>query len=89
MCAQRGLPAALKKRAITSSFTRPPPSPESARITNAIEGPHEEFKRCVKTQTALPPADTIAMLFWGLIASDCHAQGRRDGKRSQTYRSVA
>jgi hypothetical protein len=65
------------------TFARPPPTQESARITDAIEGPHEEFKRCIKTQTALPPADTTAMLFCGLIASDCHAQGRRDGKRWQ------
>jgi hypothetical protein len=65
------------------TFTRPPPRPERARITNAIESPHAEFKRCIKTQTAPPPADTTAVLFWGLIASDCLAQGRRDGKRWQ------
>ena len=32
--------------------------------TNVIERLHEEFKRRIKTQTALPSADTTAMLFW-------------------------
>jgi transposase-like protein len=42
---------------------------ESARITNAIQQLHEEFKRRIKTQTVLPSADTAAMLFWALLAS--------------------
>jgi transposase-like protein len=37
---------------------------KSARITNAIERLHEEFKRRIKT----PSAETAAMLFWALLA---------------------
>ena len=52
------------------TFARLPPSQwRSARTTNAIERLHEEFKRRIKTQTALPSADTAAMLFWALLAS--------------------
>jgi hypothetical protein len=29
----------------------------------------EEFKRRIKTQTALPSGETAAMLFWALLAS--------------------
>jgi putative transposase len=36
---------------------------ESIRKSNAIERLHEEFKRCIKTQTILPCAETAAMLF--------------------------
>ncbi len=39
------------------------------RANNAIERLHEEFKRRIKTQTVLPSADTVAMLFWALLAS--------------------
>ena len=70
----------LKHRAVADSleeaggrlftFTRLPPSQwRSVRTTNAIERLHEEFKRRIKTQTALPSADTAAMLFWALLAS--------------------
>jgi transposase-like protein len=46
------------------AFTRLPPSRwKSARTTNAIERPHEDFKRRIKTQTVLPSANTGAMLF--------------------------
>ena len=52
------------------TFTRLPPTQwRSARTTNAIERLHEEFKRRIKTQTVLPSADTVAMLFWALLAS--------------------
>jgi putative transposase len=70
----------IKHRAVADSleeagdrlftFNRLPPSQwRSARTTNAIERLHEEFKRRIKTQTALPSADTAAMLFWALLAS--------------------
>jgi len=32
-------------------------------------GIEKEFKRRIKTQTALPLAETAAMLFWALLAS--------------------
>ncbi len=35
----------------------------SIRTSNAIERLREEFKRRIKTQTALPCAETAAMLF--------------------------
>jgi transposase-like protein len=40
-----------------------------AQREDAIERLHEEFERRIKTQTALPSADTAAMLFWALRAS--------------------
>lgn len=52
------------------TFTRFPVCQwRSLRTTNAIERLHEEFKRRIKTQTALPSAETAAMLFWALVAS--------------------
>jgi len=39
------------------------------RTTNAIERLHGEFKRRIKTQCALPNAETAVMLFWALVAS--------------------
>ena len=36
---------------------------KSARTTNAIERLHEKFKRRIKTQTVLPSAEAVAMLF--------------------------
>ena len=47
----------------------PPQQWKSLRTTNAIERLHGEFKRRVKTQCALPNAETAAMLFWALMAS--------------------
>jgi transposase-like protein len=81
----------LKHRAVADSleeageclfaFTRLPPSQwRSARATNAIERPHEEFKRRMKTQTVLPSADTATMLFWALLAS-----GQINMRRSAIY----
>ena len=52
------------------TFLRYPPQQwKSLRTTNAIECLHGEFKRRVKTQCALPNAETAAMLFWALMAS--------------------
>ncbi len=52
------------------TFLRYPPGQwKSLRTTNAIERLHEEFKRRIKTQCALPNAETAAMLFWALMAS--------------------
>ena len=52
------------------TFTRHDQSQwKSARTTNAIERLNEEFRRRIKTQTVLPCADTVPMLFWALLAS--------------------
>ena len=65
------------------AFTRLPPSQwKSARTTNAIERLHEEFKRRIKTQTALPSAETAAMLFWALLASGQITMRKVDGWQS-------
>ncbi len=80
----------LKHRAVADSledagdrlftFTRLPLSQwRSARTTNAIERLHEEFKRRIKTQTVLPSADTVAMLFWALLASSQINRRKVDG----------
>jgi hypothetical protein len=54
----------------------------SARTTNAIEKLREEFKRRIKTQTVLPSVDTVAMLFWALLAP-CQINMRKvDGWRT-------
>ena len=46
------------------TFLRYPPEQwKSLRTTNAIERLHDEFKRRIKTQCALPSAETVAMLF--------------------------
>ena len=42
---------------------------EVLRTSNAIERLHGEFKRRIKTQCALPNAETAAMPFWALMAS--------------------
>jgi putative transposase len=83
----------LKCRAVADSleeagdrlftFTRLPASQwKSARITNAIERLHEEFKRRIKTQTVLPSAETAAMLFWALVASGQITMRKVDGWRT-------
>jgi transposase-like protein len=52
------------------AFTRLPAEQwRSARTTNAIERLNEEFRRRIKTQTVLPAAETVPMLFWALLAS--------------------
>ncbi len=62
------------------TFLRYPPGQwKSLRTTNAIERLHGEFKRRIKTQCALPNAETAAMLFWALMASGQIAMRRVDG----------
>jgi transposase-like protein len=56
----------------------------SARTTNAVERLHEEFKRRIKTQTALPSAETAAMLFWALLASGQITMCKVDGWQNLT-----
>jgi len=83
----------LKCRAVADSlekagdrlftFTRPPESQwRSAGTTNAIERLHEVFRRRIKTQTALPSAETAAMLFWALLASGQITMRKVDGWQS-------
>jgi transposase-like protein len=83
----------LKCRAVADSveeagdklftFTRFPKSQwKSIRTSNAIERLHEEFKRRIKTQTVLPPAETAAILFWALLASGQITMRKVDGWRS-------
>ncbi len=62
------------------TFLRYPPQQwKSLRTTNVIERLHGEFKRRIKTQCALPNAETAAMLFWALMASGQIAMRRVDG----------
>ncbi len=62
------------------TFLRYPPGQwKSLRTTNAIERLHGEFKRRIKTQCALPSAETAAMLFWALMASGQITMRRIDG----------
>jgi hypothetical protein len=49
---------------------------------------HEEFKRRIKTQTALPSADTAAMLFWALLASGQKNKRKVDGWQSLTTKPI-
>ncbi len=51
----------------------------SLRTTNAVERLQEEFKRRIKTQCALPSAETASMLFWALMASGRVTMRRVDG----------
>ena len=72
------------------AFTRLPPSQwKSARTTNAIERLHEEFKRRIKTQTALPSAETAAMLFWALLASGQINMRKVDGWQTLATQPIA
>ena len=67
------------------TFVRYPPEQwRSLRTTNAIERLHEEFKRRIKTQCALPCAETAAMLFWALLASGQITLRKVDGWQSLT-----
>ena len=52
---------------------------EAGLSTGLIERLHGEFKRRVKTQCALPNAETAAMLFWALMASGQITMRRVDG----------
>ncbi len=67
------------------TFTRLPPSQwNSARTANAIERLYEEFKRRIKTKTALPSAETAAMLFWALLAAGQIIMRKLDGWQALT-----
>ena len=71
------------------TFTRLLPSQwRSARTTNTNERLHEEFKRRIKTQTVLPSADTAAMLFWALLASDQINMRKVDGWQTLTTKLI-
>jgi len=62
------------------AFTRLPQEQwKSARTTNAIERLNEEFRRRIKTQTVLPTAETVPMLFWALLASGQIVMRKIDG----------
>jgi putative transposase len=85
----------LKCRAVADSleeagdrlfiFTRLDPSQwKSARTTNAIERLNEEFRRRIKTQTVLPCAETVPMLFWALLASGQIRMRKVDGWQTQS-----
>lgn len=80
----------LKCRAVAESleeagerlftFTRLDPSQwKSARTTNAIERLNEEFRRRIKTQTALPCAQTVPMLLWAMLAAGQIQMRKVDG----------
>ena len=72
------------------AFTRLPPSQwKSARTTNAIERPHEEFRRRIKTQTVLPSAETAAMMFWALLASGQITMRKVDGWQTLAQKPAA
>jgi putative transposase len=90
----------LKCRAVADSleeagdrlftFTRLPDSQwRSARTTNAIERLHEEFKRRIKTQAALPSAETATMLFWALLASGQITMRKVDGWQTLAEKPTA
>ena len=90
----------LKHRAVADSleeagerlfaFTRLPSSQwKSARTSNAVERLHEEFKRRIKTQTVLPSAETVAMLFWALLASGQINMRKVDGWQTLAAQPIA
>jgi transposase-like protein len=65
------------------AFTRLDPSQwKSTRTTNAIERLNEEFRRRIKTQTVLPCAETVPMLFWALLASGQIQMRKVDGSET-------
>jgi transposase-like protein len=64
------------------TFYRLPPSQwKCVRSTNAIERLNEEFRRRVKTQGALPTAQTAELLFYGLLLTGQIRMRRLDGWR--------
>jgi len=64
------------------TFYRLPPSQwKCARTTNAIERLNEEFRRRVKTQGALPTAQTAESLLYGLLLTGQIRMRRLDGWR--------
>ncbi len=65
------------------TFLRYPPQQwKSLRASNAIERRHGAFKRRIKTQCALPNAETAAVLFWALMASGQITMRRVDGRQT-------
>lgn len=52
---------------------------KAVRTTNAIEQLNREFRRRIKTQTLLPCAETVPMLFWALLASGQIQMRKVDG----------
>src|SRR5690349_2192601 len=89
--AWRGRPSGDLRRDVAHvTFTRLPESQwKSARTTNAVERPHEEFKRRIKTQTVLPSAETAAMSFWALLASGQITMRKVDGWRTLPEKLIA
>ena len=73
------------QRQARSAVNRPA---RRSRITNAIERLHEEFKRRIKTQTALPSADTATMLFWALLASGQINMRKVDGWQTLEFQPI-
>jgi transposase-like protein len=64
-------------------LTRLPPGQwKSARTTDAIERPHEEFRRRIRTRTVLPEAETAPMPFWAPLASGQITMRKLDGRES-------
>jgi transposase-like protein len=62
------------------TFYRLPASQwKCARTTNAIERLNEEFRRRVKTQGALPTAQTVEILLYGLLLTGQIKMRRIDG----------
>ena len=62
-------------------FTFPKAQWKTLRTTNTIERLHEEFRRRVKTQGALPNEDAALILLFSLVASGQIRLRRIDGWR--------
>jgi putative transposase len=62
-------------------FTFPRAQWKTLRTTNVIERLNGEFRRRVKTQSALPSADTAVVLLFSLVASGQIRLRRIDGWR--------
>jgi len=75
----RGGQPGRSRRPVVHFLRYPPTQWKSLRTTNAIERLYEEFKRRIKTQCALPNAETAALLFWALMASGQITLRRVDG----------
>ncbi len=72
------------------TFYRLPPSQwKCVRSTNAIERLNEEFRRRVKTQGALPTAQTAELLFYGLLLTGQIRRRLIDGGRQSSAISNA
>jgi transposase-like protein len=62
-------------------FEFPKSQCKTLRTTNVIERLHEEFRRRVRTQGALPTEDAALVLLFGLVASGQIRLRRLDGWR--------